>query len=215
MVLSGRRRRPQNVGTVGGPLVPSPLYSGERARVRGWRETARDCRFPTGPHPNPLPEYRERGKRPASACPRKHRGAPRVQAAMRFAFLRPAAVLPVTLAFTLVTLAAAPPTTRPATSPAAAVSPDAARRVRELVTRLSAEHWKDRDAAERQLVEMGPEIEPLLREIARTTAGPEAASRLKVVLAELEGRRWTGPTLVTLRLKDAPPGRVFEEIFRQ
>ena len=89
------------------------------------------------------------------------------------------------------------------------------RRVRDLVRQLSDDQWKKRDAAEKELVALGPDVESLLREMARQISEPEASARLKMVIAELASRRWTGPTRVTLRLKDAPPRQVYEELFRQ
>jgi hypothetical protein len=125
----------------------------------------------------------------------------------------------VLLAFAL---AAAPvaapfaaPSTAPSTSAAGQVSPETEKRVRELVRQLSDDQWRKRNTAEKELVGLGPDVESLLRELAREVSEPEASARLKVVIAELAGRRWTGPTLVTLRLKDAPPRQVFEELFRQ
>jgi hypothetical protein len=107
------------------------------------------------------------------------------------------------------------PSTAPATSPVSNVALETEKRVRELVRQLSDDQWKKRNTAEKELIALGPDVEALLRDIARDATEPETSGRLKTVIAELASRRWTGPTLVTLRLKDAPPRQVFEEIFRQ
>jgi hypothetical protein len=58
-------------------------------------------------------------------------------------------------------------------------------RVREVVTRLSADDFKERESAEQELLKLGPAIIPVLREL-RDAQGPEAQSRIDAVLKKLE-----------------------------
>lgn len=67
-------------------------------------------------------------------------------------------------------------------------------RVREIVGRLSADDFKDREAAERELVKLGPAIIPVLREL-RDAQGPEAQSRIEAVLKTLESVKSDGSEL--------------------
>src|SRR5687767_4836152 len=61
-----RREYPHRLGQ--GNTPPSPGTPGE-GRGEGLSQTEGDARFRAGPHPNPLPEYRERGpERPAKIC---------------------------------------------------------------------------------------------------------------------------------------------------
>jgi hypothetical protein len=58
-------------------------------------------------------------------------------------------------------------------------------RIRELVSRLGAEDWREREDAQRALVKMGQAALPQLREAARS-ADPEVATRASAAVAEIE-----------------------------
>jgi hypothetical protein len=63
-------------------------------------------------------------------------------------------------------------------------------RIRELVSRLGAEDWREREEAQRALVEIGRAALPQLREAARSS-DPEVATRASAAIAEIEARAAT------------------------
>lgn len=62
------------------------------------------------------------------------------------------------------------------------------KRVHEVVAKLSADDFKDREAAEQELLKLGPAIIPVLKEV-RNAQGPEAQSRIDAVLKKLESAK--------------------------
>jgi hypothetical protein len=60
-----------------------------------------------------------------------------------------------------------------------------AERIRAVVSELSAQDWKQREAAEAQLVSMGPAVAVILKEL-RNAQSPEAQQRIESVLKQLE-----------------------------
>lgn len=61
-------------------------------------------------------------------------------------------------------------------------------RVREVVAKLSADDFKQRESAEQELLKLGPSIIPVLKEL-RDAQGPEAQTRIDAVLKKLESVR--------------------------
>lgn len=106
-----------------------------------------------------------------------------------------------------VTAAAESPATRPAASgPARTVDPA------DVLRRLASDDWKQRQAAERELVQLGEDALPAIDAMLKGT-GPVGSPRLDAeTRARLEGARRQiaearamGTTYVTLHLKDAAP----------
>ena len=64
--------------------------------------------------------------------------------------------------------------------------PEILKKVRELVAQLGAESYKDRDAATKELIKMGPNIAPLLRKYL-TSHDLEVRRRIRLVLEKLAG----------------------------
>ncbi|MFC1464442.1 MAG: hypothetical protein ACFLMY_06310 [Candidatus Brachytrichaceae bacterium NZ_4S206] len=67
----------------------------------------------------------------------------------------------------------------------------AVERVREIVQRLSADDFKQREQAEQELTQMGAVIVPVLKQL-RDTQTPEGQSRIDAVLQKLESRSDAG-----------------------
>jgi hypothetical protein len=84
-----------------------------------------------------------------------------------------------------------------------------------LLHRLEAGTWHDRKSAEAELAARGADQEPLVRAMLAQTASPEAQARLTAILDQLNLQVQIGPSLITMRLKNAPAKEVFAELFRQ
>lgn len=104
-------------------------------------------------------------------------------------------------------------TTRPASPATRAASDD---EVARLVKQLAADQWRTRRDAQRQLAQLGPDIEPQLRKLRQSpTLDPEARKDIDTLLAAFATDRRTGPSRVTLALKSAAPWTAFEAIEQQ
>ena len=100
----------------------------------------------------------------------------------------------LTLLFILA--AGTPLSAAPATNPAAEIP--------SLIQQLSDDDWKLRQKAQERLVSLGDAaIEPL-RTIARETKDEEVRTRAEAALSQIAEKSRSGPTLITLRLRDAP-----------
>jgi len=85
----------------------------------------------------------------------------------------------------------------------------------EFLKQLSTDDWRQRRQTLRQLVELGPEAEPLLRDLLSRDLDHEARKNVELAAEQIRENRLLGPTLVTLHVKDSPPGPVFAELARQ
>ena len=110
-----------------------------------------------------------------------------------------------------------------AAQPAAAASADGAaagaadldRVVRDLAAGLADDDSVRRQHAEDGLVAMGEAARGLIQELITRTEDAEVRARLESALARIAADRLTGPSYVTLRLKDATPAAAFTELSRQ
>jgi hypothetical protein len=115
----------------------------------------------------------------------------------------------------------APPSTRPAQVPAAATAPagagdaPASVDVDALVKRLGSDSEEDRDAAQRQLVDLGPAVVPTLRKASAGDADPEVRSRAAGAVAQIADRTLRQASILTLHVKGAPEQDVLDAIGRQ
>jgi hypothetical protein len=64
-------------------------------------------------------------------------------------------------------------------------------RIKTVVSQLSAEDWKAREAAEAQLAAMGPTVASVLREMLPSQP-PEAQQRIESILKQL-GKKMAAP----------------------
>ena len=87
--------------------------------------------------------------------------------------------------------------------------------VEQLFKQLSAEGFKAREAARKALIERGEEAVPKIKALAEKSQDPETQASVAAILDAIEARSITGPSLVTLDLKDAPAKQVVDEIARQ
>lgn len=63
-------------------------------------------------------------------------------------------------------------------------------RIKTIVQQLGADDWKDRERAETQLVNMGPSVMGVLKQL-RPDVGPEAQQRIDSILKQLEKKKGT------------------------
>jgi hypothetical protein len=70
-------------------------------------------------------------------------------------------------------------------NPSAAVPPMILDRIKQMVTDLNADDWKQRDTAEHQLVKIGPGVVATLKQL-RDSQPPEAQQRIDSVLKQLQ-----------------------------
>jgi hypothetical protein len=73
-------------------------------------------------------------------------------------------------------------------------------RIRTVVGRLSADDWKEREQAEQQLVQMGPIVTSVLREMLPSQP-PEAQQRIESILKQL-GKRSAAPQPMPVLIED-------------
>jgi len=102
----------------------------------------------------------------------------------------------------------------PATLPETSPSTQSAE-IEALAQQLSSDDWRQRDRAQERLLDLGAEAEPVLKRFVDQTASPEARARAQETLARIADRRWTGPSMVTLHRRNALPGTVLDELFKQ
>ncbi len=69
-------------------------------------------------------------------------------------------------------------------NPSATVPPMILERIKQMVTDLNADDWKQRDTAEHQLVKIGPGVIATLKQM-RDSQPPEAQQRIDSVLKQL------------------------------
>lgn len=94
-------------------------------------------------------------------------------------------------------------------------SPRPADPIDALIADLGGDSWRTRQKAQEELVEMGEVVRPRLLEILRQTHDEEVRTRAQAALRQLDQRRATGASLLSLHLKNASPQQVFAELARQ
>ena len=98
--------------------------------------------------------------------------------------------------------------TAPTTNPSAA-------NVESLITQLGDPQWSARESAQQQLVAMGDAIVSRLQKVAKETSSDEVRQRAESAIAQIAEGQITGPSLITMHLKDAPAKDAFAELSRQ
>jgi hypothetical protein len=109
-------------------------------------------------------------------------------------------------------------TADPATAPAQPVeqlSPETAQRAEELIAELSSDSWQLRQKAQDAIVQLGPVVRGRLTRLLQQTTDEEVRTRAEAALRQIEDAARTGPSVITLRLKNASPREVFAELSRQ
>lgn len=85
----------------------------------------------------------------------------------------------------------------------------------QILQELNANSWRKREQTIHRLVELGPDAQPILRELARRNLDFEARKDIELALTRIEESRLMGPSLITLHVKDAAPAEVFSSLSRQ
>lgn len=103
-----------------------------------------------------------------------------------------------------ITKAADPPATQPSS-----ISAD------DFLRQLAAPDLHARQAAVDRLAQLGPEAEPVLRDLLGRHLDADTHKNLEVALGRLRDSRVLGASLITLHLKDAPASNVLASIGEQ
>lgn len=85
----------------------------------------------------------------------------------------------------------------------------------DLLRRLADPDWHVRRKAVDQLVRGGTDAKPFVRTLIDKATTEEARKNAQAALAEIDDNRLTGPSYLTLHLKNATASEVFAEISRQ
>jgi hypothetical protein len=85
----------------------------------------------------------------------------------------------------------------------------------KLVRQLSDDDWKVREKAQQDLGRFGAGAVPRLQAELKGAKDPDLRARLEGAIKQIEENDATGPTFVTLHLKDAAPAEAFDELARQ
>jgi hypothetical protein len=103
-------------------------------------------------------------------------------------------------------------TTLPTTQAVATTLPSAD----SFLPRLASDVWQQRQHAVDDLVRMGEEARPLIKELLeRPIADVDVRTRLETARSLIDENRIVGPSYITMHLKDADPKLVFQELSRQ
>lgn len=83
------------------------------------------------------------------------------------------------------------------------------------ITGLSHDDWRVREKAQQDVARFGRPAVPRIQALLGETKDPDLRARLEGVLKQIEENDTSGPTFVTLHLKDADPALAFDELARQ
>src|SRR5688500_7289149 len=84
-----------------------------------------------------------------------------------------------------------------------------------LIAQLSADEWQAREEAQDQLVAMGSSAIVRLQRVVAESPDEEARQRAQAAINRIGERQVTGPSMITLHMKNASLREVFAEISRQ
>jgi hypothetical protein len=84
-----------------------------------------------------------------------------------------------------------------------------------LVAQLGDPEWSVRESAQEQLVAMGESVVPRLLRAAKETSSDEVRQRTESAIAQIGENQLSGPSLITIHLKDASVKDAFAELSRQ
>jgi hypothetical protein len=102
-----------------------------------------------------------------------------------------------------------------AAAPATQPSEADGREIAALIERLGDDDWNTREQAEEEIVLFGELALPQLQEQIDSGTDPEVRSRASSAVHRIEQNRLAGPSIITLRMTDAHPRDVFQELGRQ
>ena len=100
--------------------------------------------------------------------------------------------------------------TQPTTSP---VIDEA--KLESLIARLSADDWRDRESATKELASLGPAAAPRLNQLLADTKDEEVRNRVAMALKLIADGDALGQSRITLHLKAATAEAAFAEVARQ
>ena len=100
---------------------------------------------------------------------------------------------------------ASPASTQPATTSSATTTQPAAPAIdrQAILKQLASTDWHQRKAAIETLVALGEPGKPFIEELVQSAADAEARNNAQAALAQIDDNRLTGPSYITLHLKNA------------
>ncbi|HEY7116108.1 MAG TPA: HEAT repeat domain-containing protein [Tepidisphaeraceae bacterium] len=120
---------------------------------------------------------------------------------------------PATPAIKPVTAASKPVTA--ASRSAATLDVQDSAKIGAAIKALSADSWKERQAAQDTLVGFGSEVVGRLQDLANAAEDEEVRTRAAAALRQIEEGAEIGGSVVTIHVKDARPQDVFEQLGKQ
>jgi hypothetical protein len=84
-----------------------------------------------------------------------------------------------------------------------------------ILEQLASPDWHQRKAATESLVRLGEPAKPFIQELVRAAKTEEARNNAQAALIQIDDNRLTGPSFVTLHLKNATPVQAFAELAPQ
>jgi hypothetical protein len=133
----------------------------------------------------------------------------------RSLLLAVALVVPALAADSPKPAATRPAETQPAAAPPQPLTAAEQKAVDAAVASLSADGWKERQAAQDALVSFGESVVPRLRELATKGDDEEVRTRAAAALRQIDDNGQSGPSVITLHLKDATAQDAFAALARQ
>lgn len=85
----------------------------------------------------------------------------------------------------------------------------------QVLHQLNSKDWRQRDQIIDQLVQLGPDAQPILHELKSRNLDFEARKNLELAISRIDETRLMGPSLITIHVKDASPAEVFADLSRQ
>jgi hypothetical protein len=114
----------------------------------------------------------------------------------------------LTVTFTLAAALSGPAqTTKPSTTRPAELD--------ALIGQLGSGEWKERDAAQKRIVDLGQPAVASIDELAKNATDPEVRQRARDILRQIQGGDFSKPSLVTLHFKNARPVEVYQSLDEQ
>jgi len=84
-----------------------------------------------------------------------------------------------------------------------------------ILQQLASPDWRQRKAATESLVRLGQDGKSFIQELIRAATSEEARNNAQAALAQIDDNRISGPSFITLHLKNATPAQAFAELAPQ
>jgi len=88
-------------------------------------------------------------------------------------------------------------------------------RIEQLISQFSDDAWAIRQQAHDEVISFGPDAVPCLESALKAFRDEEVRSRAEAALRIIAENKLAGPSLITMRFKEATAKEVFDEVARQ